>query len=77
MNRKEWIETVLREIRFTPDRRKIRQELLEHMEDRMEEYMEWEKAERPRLGRCKPMLRAEEGVAPSAGDGWNQFGPQS
>lgn len=40
MNRKEWIETVLREVRFAPDRRKIRQELLEHMEDRMEEYME-------------------------------------
>ena len=39
-------------------------------------FREWEKAERPRLGRCTPMLRAE-GVAPSAGDGWNQCGPQS
>ena len=38
MNRNEWIEMVLREIRFAPDRRKIRQELLEHMEDRLEEY---------------------------------------
>ncbi len=40
MNRKEWIEMVLREIRFAPDRRKIRQELMEHMEDRLEEYMD-------------------------------------
>lgn len=40
MNRNEWIETVLREVRFAPDRRKIRQELLEHMEDRMEEYLD-------------------------------------
>ena len=40
MNRNEWMETVLREVRFAPDRRKIRQELLEHMEDRMEEYLD-------------------------------------
>ena len=31
------MEEVLRQIRFTPDRKKIRQELSEHMEDRMEE----------------------------------------
>ena len=40
MNRNEWMEQVLREVRFAPDRRKIRQELLEHMEDRMEEYLD-------------------------------------
>ena len=40
MNRNEWMETVLREVRFTPDRKRIRQELLEHMEDRMEEYLD-------------------------------------
>ena len=40
MNRNEWMEHVLREVRFAPDRRKIRQELAEHMEDRMEEYLE-------------------------------------
>lgn len=40
MNRNEWMEQVLREVRFAPDRRKIRQELAEHMEDRMEEYLE-------------------------------------
>ncbi len=34
------MEQVLREVRFAPDRRKIRQELTEHMEDRMEEYLE-------------------------------------
>lgn len=63
MNRKEWIETVLREIRFTPDRRKIRQELLEHMEDRMEEYMEWEKADSD-----EAIAEAEARVLASMGD---------
>ena len=40
MNRNEWMEQVLREVRFAPDRRKIRPELAEHMEDRMEEYLD-------------------------------------
>lgn len=40
MNRNEWMEQVIREVRFAPDRRRIRQELAEHMEDRMEEYLE-------------------------------------
>lgn len=43
MNREKWIDAVLHEIRFAPDRRKIRQELLEHMEDRMEEYEDEER----------------------------------
>ena len=38
MDREKWMDTVLREIRFIPDRKKIRQELLEHMADRMEDY---------------------------------------
>ncbi|MCI6012153.1 MAG: hypothetical protein MRZ97_05095 [Firmicutes bacterium] len=37
MDRETWMEEVLHQIRFAPDRKKIRQELSEHMEDRMEE----------------------------------------
>ncbi len=37
------MDAVLREIHFAPDRRKIRQELMEHMEDRMEEYEDEER----------------------------------
>lgn len=43
MNRETWIETVLNQVHFAPDRKKIRQELLEHMEDRMEEFEDEER----------------------------------
>ena len=39
MDKEKWMETVLHQIRFVPDRKKIRQELSEHMEDRLEEYL--------------------------------------
>lgn len=49
MDRREWMRLVMREIHFAPDRKKIRQELLEHMEDRMEEYLEQETAAEARV----------------------------
>jgi len=63
MNRNEWMDAVLHEVKFTPDRRKIRQELLEHMEDRLEEYMEWENADSD-----EAIAEAEAWVLESMGD---------
>lgn len=40
-NMEKWLDTVLKEIRFFPDRRRIKQELQEHIEDRLDEYMEF------------------------------------
>ena len=36
MNRKYWLDTATKEIRFGPDRRRVRQELEDHILDRME-----------------------------------------
>lgn len=40
MRKEKWLDEALREIRFFPDRKKVRRELEEHLEDRICEYAE-------------------------------------
>ena len=40
MRKEKWLDEALRQIRFFPDRKKVRKELEEHLEDRIDEYAE-------------------------------------
>ena len=40
MRKEKWLDEALRQIRFFPDRKKVRRELEEHLEDRICEYAE-------------------------------------
>ncbi|MCI8608871.1 MAG: hypothetical protein HFE73_04430 [Firmicutes bacterium] len=44
-NTESWLDAVLHEVRFLPDRQKIRRELQEHIEDYMEDHMEGSESE--------------------------------
>ena len=64
MNRKYWLDTATKEIRFGPDRRRVRQELEDHILDRMEAAeakglsgYEAEKAAVEAMGNPEPVAR--------------------